>query len=122
MAYRRANLGDKGNNLFGGITAGTFGLSGGSTLSKLSRGTFTVDTSSIAQFARETGTFNLSGATTGDLVLCMASTSLNAGIILEGVAICTATSVITVGFVNHSSAAVVQTSGLVNHYVHLRLA
>lgn len=124
MAYQRQTLGDKGNNLFGAITvngAATLGSaaigSGGASVSLIDRGTFTVDTSSVAQFARETGTFTLTGATTGDFVQCIASTSLNAGLILEAMGFCTATSTITVGFVNHSSAAVVQTSGLVNHYV-----
>jgi hypothetical protein len=121
MAYQRRGPGDKGQNLFGSIITNSLTVGGGA-ITEIARGTFTVNTSSVAQFARETGTFTLSGATTGDLVLCAASSSLNAGLILEAVGICFATSEVTVGFVNHSSAAVVQTSGLSNHYVHLKLA
>jgi hypothetical protein len=122
MAYQKRGPGDKGQNLFGQIIADKLTITGGSSITELGVGTFTVDTSSIAQSARESGTFTLSGATTGDYVLVWASTALDTGLSLMGTANVTATSTVTVFFVNETSAAVVQTSGLTNRYLHLRIA
>lgn len=112
MAYQRQTLGDKGINLFGGINVG-----GGANIKAIKAGTFSVDTSSIGQSAIETGTFTLAGATTGDMVIVFASTLLNTGLSLVSAANVTATSTVTVQFVNETSAAVVQTSELVNRYL-----
>jgi hypothetical protein len=114
MAYQRKGLGDKGTNLFGAISVG-----GGTAVKAIKTGTFSVDTSSIAQSAIETGTFTLSGATTGDMVFVFASTLLNTGLSLVAAANVTATSTVTVQFVNETSAAVVQTSELTNRYLFL---
>jgi hypothetical protein len=106
----------RGLNLFGSIAVG-----GGSTVRKITAGTFTVDTSSIPLSSVETGTFTLSGATTADIVMVFASSALNAGLTLNAGAIVTATSTVTVAFVNETTAAVVQTSGLVNRFLHIKL-
>jgi hypothetical protein len=112
MTFQRQTHGDKGINLFGGINVGA-----GVSIKAIKVGTFSVDTSSVGQSAVETGTFTLPGATTGDMVFCFASTLLNAGLTLVAAANVTATSTVTVAFVNETSAAVVQTSELVNRYL-----
>ena len=114
MAFQRQTPGDKGINLFGGINVG-----GGTSVKKISTGTFSVDTSSVGQSAVETGTFTLVGATTGDIVIVFPSTALNAGLTLAANANVTATSTVTVQFINETSAAVVQTSELTNRYLFL---
>jgi hypothetical protein len=114
MANQRLTPGSKSIQLFGGINVGA-----GTSVKKISTGTFTVDTSSIAQSAIETGTFTLTGATTGDMVFVFPSTALNTGLSLAAAANVTATSTVTVQFINETSAAVVQTSELVNRYLFL---
>jgi len=114
MANQRLTPGSKSVNLFGAINVG-----GGTSVKRISTGTFSVDTSSVGQSAVETGTFTLVGATTGDMVFVFPSTALNAGLTLAGTANVTATSVVTVQFINETSAAVVQTSELVNRYLFL---
>lgn len=122
MANQRLGLGSRGNNLLGAITVGDPAGSGaGTTVKRIKTGTFSVDTSSVAQSAMESGTFTLSGATTGDIVLVWPSTALNAGLSLAANANVTATSTVTVFFINETSAAVVQTSELVNRYLHIKL-
>ncbi len=117
MAVQRYGAGARGTNLLGSIVVGD----GGMTVKKIVAGTFTADTSSVALSAVETTTFTLSGATTGDLVFLFPSTALNAGLTLVGNANVTATSQVTVSFVNETTAAIVQTSGLVNRYVLLKV-
>jgi hypothetical protein len=99
----------------GGITVGTTAQ----LIPRIAVGTFTVDTSSIAQLNAETGTFTLVGATTGDMVFVFPSTALNAGLSLAAAANVTATSTVTVQFINQTSAAIVQTSGLTNRYLFI---
>jgi hypothetical protein len=122
MAYSLFANVAKSIQQFGGIIVGTASGSGaGTPLRRIVQGTFTVDTSSIAQSAIETGTFTLSGATTGDMVFVFPSTALNTGLSLAAAANVTATSTVTVQFINETSAAVVQTSGLTNRYLHIKL-
>ena len=116
MAYNRQTPGDKGIQLFGGINVG-----GGLDIKGIKVGTFTCDTSSVALSAVETTTFTLVGATTGDYVIVFPSTALNAGLTLASAANVTATSTVTVSFVNETTAAIVQTSGLVNRYIHIKV-
>lgn len=106
----------KGQCLFGSIVVG-----GGTAVKKIATGNFTADTTSIPQLSVKTATFTLSGATTADLVFVVATSLLNTGLSLNANAIVTATSTVTVAFVNETSAAVVQTSGLVNRYLHIKL-
>lgn len=112
MAYQRQTPGDKGISLFGGINVG-----GGVDIKGFKTGTFTADTSSIPLSSVKTTTFTVTGGTTGDLVLVFASTALNAGLTLMGTAQVTATSQATINFVNETTAAIVQTSGLTNKYL-----
>lgn len=112
MTYQRQTHGDKGINLFGGINVG-----GGVDIKAIKVGTFTVNTSAIGQSSAETGTFTLVGATTGDIVLVFPSTALDTGLTLMANAVVTATSTVTVTFVNETSLATTQTSGLTNRYM-----
>jgi len=122
MAYQKLGLGSRGISQVGGIIVGDPAGSGaGTAFKRIVAGTFTVDTSTIAQSAQETGTFTLVGATTGDLVLVFPSTALDAGIGLMANATVTATSTVTVTFVNETSSGLVQTSGLTNRYLHFKL-
>lgn len=118
MAYQRQSPGDRSIQIFGGICVGDpAGAGAGTAFKRIVQGTFTADTSSIALSTVKTTTFTASGATTGDFVLCFPSTALNAGLTLVGTAQVTATSTVTVSFVNETTAAIVQTSGLVNRYL-----
>jgi hypothetical protein len=118
MANQRLGLGSRGISLLGGIVVGDPAGSGvGTAVKRMVTGTFTVDTSSVALSAVETGTFTLTGATTGDMVFVFPSTALNAGLTLMAAANVTATSTVTVAFVNETTAAIVQTSGLTNRYL-----
>lgn len=120
MAYQKLGLGSRGISQVGGIIVGDPAGSGaGTAVKRVVTGTFTVDTSSVALSAVETGTFTLAGATTGDMVFVFPSTALNTGLTLMAAANVTATSTVTVAFVNETTAAVVQTSGLVNRYLFL---
>lgn len=120
MSYQRQTPGDASIQLFGGIVVGDArGAGVGTAVKRIVAGTFTVDTSSVGQSAIETGTFTLVGATTGDMVFVFPSTALNTGLSLAGTANVTATSTVTVQFINETSAAVVQTSGLTNRYLFL---
>ena len=122
MANQRLTPGSRSNNLFGAITVGDPAGSGsGTPIKRIVQGTFTVDTSSVALSAVETGTFTASGATTGDFVLVFPSTALNAGLTLSAAANVTATSTVTVAFVNETTAAIVQTSGLTNRYILIKV-
>jgi len=122
MANNKLGMGTRGVTQFGGIVVGDVAGAGtGTALKRIVQGTFTVDTSSVALSAAETGTFTCSGATTGDLVILWPSTALNAGLTLMANGTVTATSTVTATFVNETTAAVVQTSGLTNRYVLIKL-
>lgn len=128
MAYQRQNLGDRGNNLFGAITVNStatlasvlLGSSGGS-LSLLKRGTIASSTAAIVAWGVLTTERTVSGATTGDFLIVYGSSSLNAGLTMEAIAPCYATSTVSVTFINHSSASVTQTSELSHPYVLVKL-
>lgn len=118
MAYQRQSPGDRSIQIFGGINVGDpAGAGPGTSFKRIVVGTFTANTSSIGQSSVKTTTFTASGATTGDLIFLFPSTALDAGLTLVGTAQVTATSQVTVSFVNETTAAVVQTSGLVNRYL-----
>jgi len=120
MAQQKLGLGSRGISQFGGIVVGDPKGSGvGTAIKRIVAGTFVADTSTITQSAQETATFTLSGATTGDMVFVFPSTALDAGISLLGTANVTATSTVTVTFVNETSSGLVQTSGLTNRYLFL---
>ena len=122
MANQRLGLGSRGISQLGGIVVGDPAGSGaGTAIKRMVTGTFVANTSTITQSAQETATFTLSGATTGDLVFVWPSTALDAGITLLGNANVTATSTVTVTFVNETSSGLVQTSGLTNRYLHFKL-
>lgn len=126
MAKQRLGLGSRGISHVGGIVVGDPAGSATGTgtlieLKRFSQGTFVANTSSVPQSSIETQTFTLTGATTGDLVFVQASTLLDAGLSLNPMAVVTATSTVTVSFINETSAAVVQTSGLTNKYFFLKI-
>ena len=116
MAIFKPFLGNKGVNALGALSVG-----GGDTIKAIKTGTFAANTSAIGQSSAETATFTLSGATTGDLVLVWPSTALDVGITLMANATVTATSTVTVNFVNETSLASTQTSGLTYRYMHFDL-
>jgi hypothetical protein len=117
MAYQRKSLGDKGINVFGAISVG-----GGGALSGLKRGTIASSTAAIGQFATLTTERTVSGAVVGDVAIIYGSSSLNAGLTIEAIAPCYATSTINVTFLNHSSASVTGTSELSHPYILVKLS
>lgn len=124
MAKQRLGLGSRGVSQFGGIVIGDPSGSTVGTLMEMKRfsqGTFTANTSSVPQSSIETATFTLTGASTGDLVLVQPSTALEAGLSLSAMAVVTAANTVTVTFINETSAAVVQTSGLTNKYFFIKI-
>jgi|SRR5688572_11817781 len=114
MAIQRQTPGDRGINAFGGINVG-----GGTSVKQIKAGSFTVlvETSAIGQSSAETATFTLSGATTGDIVLVFPSTALDVGLSLMANANVTATSTVTVSFVNETSLASTMTAALTHRYL-----
>lgn len=123
MTNTRLTGGSRSNHIFGGITVGqaVIGSSAG-TLSLLKRGTIASSTAAIGQFAALTTERTVSGATTGDFAIVFGSSSLNAGLTIEAIAPCYATSTINVTFINHSSASVTQTSELSHPYILVKLS
>ena len=117
MAVQRQTVGDRSNQLVGAITVGT-----GGTLSLLKRGAFSASSAAIAAWTPLTTEVAVSGATTGDFAIVYGATALNAGLTLEAIAPCVATSQVLATFINHTSVSVTMTTELGNRYILIKLS
>jgi hypothetical protein len=119
MAVVRQTIASRGVNLLGGIVVGL----GGGTISSVSkRGTFSASSAAIAAWTALTTEVTVSGATTGDFAVVFGSSSLNAGLTLEAIAPCYATSQVNATFINHTSLSITMTTALSNSYILIKLS
>jgi hypothetical protein len=103
----------------GDLTAGTLAVgSSGSVIKKITTGTASVDLASIANAETGSGTFTLTGAASGDVVI-VNPPALTTGLVFGGAAV-TGTNTVTV-YATNASAAPIDQAAATFRYVWIDL-